>query len=277
MPMKWRFCFARGQTQRPRISPAGHHCTWQRERGRKDAVVLLLDNGADINATDKWGYSVLHRALHDYGANVAELLLARGAYVRTQSQSGETPLHVVAYSGSTRVVEMLLAQGADPNAKGEDDKTPLDIAQEAGFVDIIRLLGGDVAKAESGPYRVMITDPNAIQLFLDRSMTVDGVWVPDEAQLKELEAVLSRYLRERAAPDNGYQYALMYLRRHHREYGGFVSKGRKYIACNLNRGGLSEKPLPNRFTGRYDTEWGQTRFVFDADNRTIVEVSNVWR
>ncbi|RPJ23013.1 MAG: hypothetical protein EHM35_17705, partial [Planctomycetaceae bacterium] len=91
----------------------------------KEMVSLLLDHGAYINATDKWGYSVLHRALDSRAVDVAELLLARGAYVRTQNQSGETPLHEAAGHGWPKLVKRLIAKGADVNAAARNGDTPL--------------------------------------------------------------------------------------------------------------------------------------------------------
>jgi ankyrin repeat protein len=91
----------------------------------KEMVSLLLDHGAYINASDKWGYSVLHGALDNGRADVAEFLLTRGAYVRTQNQAGETPLHAAATHGWPKLVRLLIAKGADVNAAARNGDTPL--------------------------------------------------------------------------------------------------------------------------------------------------------
>jgi cytohesin len=176
-------------------------------RGHTDVVEALASSGADVNAENRDAYdqtpgeAPLHKAAQLDDLDAARTLLAHGADIDIRNLlSRETPLHVAAYSGSTSVVEMLLAHGADPNAKAENHKTALDYAQEAGFRDIIRLLGGDASKGKSGPYRVTITDANAIQSFLHRSMSVDGVWIPDEGQLKEFDVILKTYLRDRPPP-----------------------------------------------------------------------------
>jgi cytohesin len=250
-------------------------------RGHTDVVEALASSGADVNAENRDAYdqtpgeAPLHKAAQLDDLDAARTLLAHGADIHICNWTDETPLHVAAYSGSTSVVEMLLSHGADPNAKGVDRRIALDYAQEAGFKDIVRLLGGDAGKAKSGPYRVTITDANAIQSFLGRSMNVDGVWTPDEGQLREFEVTLKTHLRERTTRYNELSHVLMDLRRFHREYAGFVSKGKRFIACHLYVGNFDEKPLANRFSGPADKRWGFEKVIFDVDNKAIVRISRI--
>lgn len=246
--------------------------------GHADVVEVLTSSGANPNATydDNYygrGQTPLHKAAQMDDADVARVLITHGANVRAQDRSGDTPLHAAAYFGSTSVVEVLLAHGADPNVKTTDGKTALDYAQEAGFADVARLLGGNIVKLARGPYRVIITDPNAIRAFVDRNMNVDGVWIPDEAQLKEFEVALKAYLEENTAPAGANEHVLAHLRRFNREFAGLTSKGRRYIICNLDLGELDKNPPDNHFThDRTDAWWTITHVVFDVETKTIIRV-----
>ena len=110
-----------------------HKMLWQ-----MDAVVVrdLLAAGADCNARDKDGMTVLHRAAH-YGCNggVVAALLAAGAdpTERHDRWSGWTPLHFAAEEavGATAVTTLLNA-GAEAMALAADGRTPLHLAAEHG-------------------------------------------------------------------------------------------------------------------------------------------------
>lgn len=244
--------------------------------GHADVVELLASSGANPNAAydDVYGgtdQTPLHKAAQLDYADVARVLIAHGANVHARSRSGSMPLGTAAYFGSTSVVEVLLAHVADPNAKIKYAKVALDCAQEVGFADMAQLLGGDPGKLARGPYKVIITDPNAMQAFVGTGMSVDGVLIPDEAQLKEFEIGVRAYLRENNTPDSATECVLAHLRRFHREYSGFISKGKKYIVCNLKLGNLDDKPPENRFSGAFDA-WGAiTHFVYDVENKTILQ------
>ncbi|KAK2722323.1 hypothetical protein QYM36_002753 [Artemia franciscana] len=87
-----------------------------------EIVKVLLRYDADVNATDKYGRTALHRiALQDNGFAVvrkckspevkdaiAKLLLNRGAGVNTQTIKGETALHFAIENDNTKVVETIL-------------------------------------------------------------------------------------------------------------------------------------------------------------------------
>jgi ankyrin repeat protein len=91
----------------PLISAAG--------AGENDAVELLLNNGADVNAVDGFGRTALwHVALGGH-ADTARLLISRGANVNAPNGNysrGTTPLEKAIEEEEQDVVEVLLANGA---------------------------------------------------------------------------------------------------------------------------------------------------------------------
>ena len=115
----------------------------------KDAnhLELLLDYGADVNAADQWGWSLLHYTVWPSNADMTKVLLEKGANPNiVERTEGRTPLHYAALRGEKTQAEMLLAHGADMDARGWYGKTPLSLAKEGGHTEIIELLRKHGAK-----------------------------------------------------------------------------------------------------------------------------------
>jgi ankyrin repeat protein len=94
----------------------------------------LLDAGADPNArsaNDLW-VMPLHSAVAGSHDEVVELLLGAGAEVNATQRHGYTPLHGAAQNGADVTVDRLLAAGADRAARNDGGKTAADLAAEAG-------------------------------------------------------------------------------------------------------------------------------------------------
>jgi ankyrin repeat protein len=97
--------------------------------GQRDAAVLLLDKGANVNAADDTGYTALHMAASLGYIEGAELLLDRGAALEARDAFGDTPLHVAAIFNQAACVLFLIEAGADTDARNGEGLTPLDLAR----------------------------------------------------------------------------------------------------------------------------------------------------
>ena len=116
------------------------------------AVRTLLQQRADVNASDVEGMTALHWAAHWNDAETVRLLIAAGAKAAVANRYGVTPLHEAATVGSAEIVNALLRAGADANAAYGDGETPLMIAARTGSAEAVRLLleaGAQVNAAES--------------------------------------------------------------------------------------------------------------------------------
>jgi len=98
--------------------------------GDLEVVQKLIEYGADIDAQDDHGWTLLHFPSKSGGSRlkdpgVVQLLLDRGVDVNAWAMNGSTPLHMAANWGATKVTCMLLEHGANLEAKDNYDRTPV--------------------------------------------------------------------------------------------------------------------------------------------------------
>lgn len=98
-------------------------------------VTFLLEKGADVNVHP----SVLFKCALCKNAELIKLLIQYGADINAVNYEGDTILHKQfrispefwkKYSGP-KYTKALLVMGADPNKKNADGKTPVDLAKES--------------------------------------------------------------------------------------------------------------------------------------------------
>ena len=134
--------------------------------GHLEEIELLLDAGADVNATmnarsGSWVYNqapaITHAVLRNH-SEVVELLIAYGADLELAELGyGDTALHTAAHLNNADIVKILLESGADPNpiSRHTNWETPLHYAAEAGAIDAVQALldGGVEADVRIGQGR----------------------------------------------------------------------------------------------------------------------------
>ncbi|XP_075845691.1 B-cell lymphoma 3 protein isoform X1 [Microtus pennsylvanicus] len=116
--------------------------------GCQEAVLLLLERGADIDAVDiKSGRSPLIHAVENNSLSMVQLLLLHGANVNAQMYSGSSALHSASGRGLLPLVRTLVRSGADSGLKNCHNDTPLMVARSRRVIDILR---GKASRAASG-------------------------------------------------------------------------------------------------------------------------------
>ncbi|KAK7094359.1 hypothetical protein V1264_005934 [Littorina saxatilis] len=107
-------------------------------RGDVDALMTLLQQGADVNQHDtSMGCSPLHTACLLGRTDIVTWLTQHGAKVNAVDAMKKTPLHYVCAAGQTHVARQLIDEGADVNASDEPKSTPLHEAADKGNIEIV--------------------------------------------------------------------------------------------------------------------------------------------
>nr|WP_246345595.1 ankyrin repeat domain-containing protein [endosymbiont of Lamellibrachia barhami] len=101
----------------------------------------MLDAGADVNLTDKGGYSAVMLAASNNHARVVGLLLKRGANIdQVETTGGWTALIWATKLGHRETVDTLLTHQANPGLRDLKGRSALDWAHDQGHQTIIELL-----------------------------------------------------------------------------------------------------------------------------------------
>jgi ankyrin repeat protein len=113
--------------------------------GHIQIVKELIKSGANVNAADKLGWTALMKAIYNYDQDkgfpeiVSELIDA-GADIETQIAYGTRPLMLAAGYGQAGVIDVLLAAGADVRAQNEGGFTARTMAEYKDYVEVINQL-----------------------------------------------------------------------------------------------------------------------------------------
>lgn len=106
----------------------------------RQKLELLIDHGADVNAQNDQGTTLLHILIDP---EFVPVVVSAGGDLEAKDSQGYTPL-MAALSrpdDSLEMVRALLGGGADPNARNDDGQTVLAYARLLGVSDdTIRLL-----------------------------------------------------------------------------------------------------------------------------------------
>jgi ankyrin repeat protein len=107
--------------------------------GSVEAMRLLVEQGADVNAQNDYGSTALMWSVSE--PSKVRLLLDHGARVNIAAKSGRTPLISAAFtSPSSEVVRLLMAKGAKVDVMDSRHVTPLYAATFANDMATVRLL-----------------------------------------------------------------------------------------------------------------------------------------
>ena len=118
-------------------------------------IKTLLDNGADVNAHDSLGNTVLMYACRfNADKDIVKMLIRYGANVNARDNNWKSVLMYASQNDNLEILKILVQSGANVNAKMEDGTTALIIAaQNNPNIEIVKFLLDSGADIEA---RVML-------------------------------------------------------------------------------------------------------------------------
>ena len=168
--------------------------------------MLLLENGADINAQGGLYGSALEAASYAGNEKVVMLLLKNGADINAQGGSYSSALKAASYVGNEKVVMLLLENGADVNAHDEIFDSALQVASLRGHKEVVELLlrnGADI-NAQGERYGSALQaisyagNEKLMKLPLEKRANVDDQSAPLQEASNALEKKVERLLKKGA-------------------------------------------------------------------------------
>jgi ankyrin repeat protein len=120
--------------------------------GDQGAVAVLLQRGAEVDASEADGTTPLMWAAYGGDVAIARLLVTAGAKVAATNAYGATAMAEAAALGDPALIELLLEAGVDANTANPEGETALMAVARTGNVAAARLLidaGADVDATEA--------------------------------------------------------------------------------------------------------------------------------
>jgi ankyrin repeat protein len=97
-------------------------------------------NLSGVNDKGAFGNTPLHIAAIRGDIDAVQILLDYGAEINAQGEGGYTPLHEAVEQGHYDIVELLFKNGSSVSIKNEDELTAIDLAKITADNNIIKLL-----------------------------------------------------------------------------------------------------------------------------------------
>jgi len=200
------------------------------EQRDAEAVVRLLDRGAEIDAAQADGMTALVWAAYHDDHDIVKKLIDAGADVKATNRYGVCALTVACINGNGKIVKLLLDSGADPNSNRDGGETALMTASRTGKLDAVQALvdaGADVnAKERRGQTALM--------------------WAAADGHADVVDALIKSRAEYRQPLDSGFTPLCFAVR------NGHLDVTKRLIAAGVDvnramkeaRGGLN-KPDPN--------------------------------
>lgn len=102
------------------------------DRGDKEIIKLLIENGADVNLKDNLGLTPLFKYLSSQSKNIdieiVKLLFNKDTDINQANTKGETAFHYACLKGNKEVVEFLFKNGANINNLDNDKSNAIHFA-----------------------------------------------------------------------------------------------------------------------------------------------------
>jgi ankyrin repeat protein len=147
------------------------------QNGQKQKVEVLIGQGADVDARDRWDETALYIAVSRGHKNIVELLIDSGADLdikREANPKGDTPLHSAAETGHNEIIELLITRGAEINTTNKLEQTPIEVAFERKRKDAVALLSKKGASVSTIHLAAYTGEPAQATIFIEEGVSVNA-------------------------------------------------------------------------------------------------------
>jgi len=85
---------------------------WSAENGHAEIVKILIDNGADLNSCDFYGWTPLMKAVYGGHVETVQALVEKNAKVNIKNNGGITALYIAELKAQPEILRLLNDAGA---------------------------------------------------------------------------------------------------------------------------------------------------------------------
>ncbi|MBS4200570.1 ankyrin repeat domain-containing protein [Bacillus sp. FJAT-49732] len=110
------------------------------EKGDTENVLKLLDDGANINATDEFGRTAVLAATYNNKVDTVKALIKMGADINIRDNNLNNVLLYAGAEGLLEIVKLAIDAGADTKLTNRFGGTALIPASERGHVEVVNEL-----------------------------------------------------------------------------------------------------------------------------------------
>ena len=121
--------------------------------GDCDIVRWLIEEGVDVNYSNKEGFTSVHYAAQEGNMDVLKQLETSGADIHAQTKDGwNSIISALLVTGDCNTVRWLIEQGVDVNYCSKEGFNAVHFATEKGNLDVLKLLNTSGAIQHSPAY-----------------------------------------------------------------------------------------------------------------------------
>lgn len=155
-----------------------------------EIVVLLIDNGADVNLFDNDGETALTRASFFGRTTMVDILVSYGADVNHRTNSGSSALTLSGFNNDVDLIKILLSKGGNINDVDEKKTTALMIAAAWDNFEVCTFLISNGAD-------LMATDIDRTTALIDYGINSnDYVGLSNELMKSRIEALEALWIQK---------------------------------------------------------------------------------
>lgn len=105
-----------------------------------EAINFLIDNGANLDASDFRGYTPIHIACIHKKTDIIKLLIEKNVNINISNTNGYSPIHQACFNNDVDIVKMLIEKNINLEAETKNRMRPIHYASQNSNIEIVKLL-----------------------------------------------------------------------------------------------------------------------------------------